>query len=459
MGDAGVEMTPQTATVGLKSRNGVSDVENGQGDSDASTTKPASSPTTTTKPTSCEPQNIPWCWYADCSGTGSESSTSCVCHQGTGVSCCCVCGWTGIGGLLFLFLLLISAYWSCWSVEEYRLAELSSVSDGSFVPVHSDPSQPNAARERAAAGNVSVLNYNVFLRPQLVTDSATSAENDFKTERMEYMTEASFLDAYDVLLLQETWMVLSERRKETFVEAATAAGFPYFSRGACRGEPITSMLLLMSRHPLVTTAEFTFTQRGGEALASKGVLHGRVWVNGNSSQPIDFFTTHLLSGLGSSNDDVRSVQIQEIVAFVQERRALAVGDDAVAGDNAIVIAGDFNIDGRLDGGGDGAPGPLHDRLLSDLQPLNSTGSLQDLVMSNIPSNKLPVTYPVSSAGSALLAFDPYDGESLDYAFFEKGSGPIQVVPGTARVDHMTVTGRPYVTLSDHFAIPFMLQTV
>lgn len=42
-----------------------------------------------------------------------------------------------------------------------------------FLSLQLDPEQPLAAQNRAQQGVVSILNYNVFLRPELVTDPDT----------------------------------------------------------------------------------------------------------------------------------------------------------------------------------------------------------------------------------------------------------------------------------------------
>ena len=42
-----------------------------------------------------------------------------------------------------------------------------------FLPLELDPEQPVAAQNRSQQGVVSILNYNVFLRPELVTDPDT----------------------------------------------------------------------------------------------------------------------------------------------------------------------------------------------------------------------------------------------------------------------------------------------
>lgn len=72
-------------------------------------------------------------------------------------------------------------------------------------------------------------------------------------------------------------------------------GFPFYVRGRCTGKPVTSMLNIFSRHPLVDADEHSFVNSCcDEALASKGVLAATVWVNGNESHKVNLYTTHFL---------------------------------------------------------------------------------------------------------------------------------------------------------------------
>ena len=97
----------------------------------------------------------------------------------------------------------------------------------------------------------------------------------------------------------------------------------------------------------MASEEHTFSARVGlETLASKGVLHARAWVNGNSSCAVDFFDTHMQAGeQENGGDDVRSQQTKELVQFVTRRSFSAASTSGDVG-VAAVIAGDFNINGR-----------------------------------------------------------------------------------------------------------------
>ena len=154
-----------------------------------------------------------------------------------------------------LFFLVI--FWSCLSMPEVYVVrpEDMSVSKHAVHLTLPEQHQSSIARERASRGQVRVLNYNFFLRSDLITDASTASNNDFKDERLEMLIER--LDEYDILLLQEIWMTNSAGRKERLVSAARKRGFGYWLRSACRGSFVDGMLLILSRHPLVDSGEHT----------------------------------------------------------------------------------------------------------------------------------------------------------------------------------------------------------
>ena len=141
--------------------------------------------------------------------------------------------------------------------------------------------------------------------------------------------------------MQETWITNSARRKERLVSAARSHGLNFWVRSACRGDPIDAMLLILSRHPLVASKEHTYKARMGlEDLASKGVLHARAWINGNSSCAVDFYDTHLQAEEEETGgDEVRSQQTQELVEFVR-RTSFSPDSSSRAQDVAAVMPRD-----------------------------------------------------------------------------------------------------------------------
>ncbi|MEZ4320529.1 MAG: endonuclease/exonuclease/phosphatase family protein [Myxococcota bacterium] len=105
-------------------------------------------------------------------------------------------------------------------------------------------------------------------------------------------------------------------------------------------------LALRSKHPISDASVHTFTaERGIDALKAKGVLSGRVELE---NQPMHVAVTHLQSGGGSRNADVRARQVDEILT--------TVGHD----DAPLVLMGDFNFYED-----DPTDQRTHDRLLAE----------------------------------------------------------------------------------------------
>ena len=167
----------------------------------------------------------------------------------------------------------------------------------------------------------------------------SNTPNDWKNERLTLFLETQ-LPQYDILLLQETWTPASGGRKERLMRTAYEQGYHYYARSACAGRLVDAMLLILSRHPLTSFSEWTYSNSmGDEKKATKGVMHARALLHGKSTCRLDLFTTHLQSGGGDSGGNaVRSLQTKELATFVRQVSG--------TGDIVSVIGGDFNIQGR-----------------------------------------------------------------------------------------------------------------
>ena len=267
-------------------------------------------------------RRLPFCW--ECGGgwwCGCQTwwcNCSTYPRQGTKCSFSSICSWAATAFALTWVLFFLAIFWSCISMPVGELIRPEDVVATEQV-VHENSARHHhseSAVQRSAQGLVRVLSYNMFLRPDLLTDASTSGSNDFKEERLQLFIQR--LDDYDVLLLQETWMVNSATRKERLVSAARSRGFRFWVRAACHGDAITAMLLILSRHPLTASDEHSYSARVGlEVLASKGALRARAWINGNSACAVDFYNTHLQAGEEENGgDDVRSKQTKELATFV-----------------------------------------------------------------------------------------------------------------------------------------------
>lgn len=91
---------------------------------------------------------------------------------------------------------------------------------------------------------------------------------------------------------------------------------------------------VLSRHPILATAERRLPTVAGHHDDGKTALHALIDVPGG---PLPFFTTHLNSGEAES--EVRCAQVRELAAFVAER---------ATGPYPPVVTGDFNAEPDLD---------------------------------------------------------------------------------------------------------------
>ena len=319
---------------------------------------------------------------------------------------------------------------------------------------------------------VRILNYNMFLRSNPITDSGT--KNDWKNERLALFINTE-LDKFDILLLQEVWTPFSEGRKDQLIAAAKEMGFLYYVRSGCKGKLIDAMLLILSRHPIMSAEEFTYTNFvGDETHASKGALGATIHLYGQQRCRTDVFTTHLQAGESSNGgNEVRRSQTRELGAFVKSRT------EGSSNPLMAIIGGDFNINGRTSKR-NGTPSGFYVSLEEDLQhglkPSIETSTNRSLINMILPpwrqmnrkeadewnvTDALPVTSPVRTLGSEtskLIGFDDSKGSALDYIFVAMdegsggGGGGVQPVKNRSIINAYRVRDQPFIALSDHFGV-------
>ena len=222
-----------------------------------------------------------------------------------------------------------------------------------------------------------------------------------------------------------------------------------------------AMLLILSRHPLVSTNEYTFSKAIGiDAYAAKGVLHARALLHGEEACAVDLYSTHLQAGGGDEGARVRSAQTIEVAKFIDAQRR---GGGKIL---PAVVGGDFNINGRTSDQ-NGTINPRYQEMLRDLS-LDEGGRLEVLFPRNVTNVQrvLPVTSPKrrNKGTSKLQDQDSTQGTCLDYAFFSSGQDS-RVVAGAARVNPLFAarggsesgaSQYPFLTVSDHYAVEFNL---
>lgn len=143
---------------------------------------------------------------------------------------------------------------------------------------------------------------------------------------------ATALDRADVLCLQELWVKDAEALFDRLPHAHKAK-----DDNRTEWWPLTiggSGLGVASRHPIVSRRIVPFSRphAGAERFARKGILHARLAVHGVE---VDIVTTHFQSGTSSGSRRVRERHARELAGLLRE-----LGDE-----RAVVLTGDFNVDG------------------------------------------------------------------------------------------------------------------
>ncbi|CAI2370288.1 unnamed protein product [Moneuplotes crassus] len=190
---------------------------------------------------------------------------------------------------------------------------------------------------------VRILTLNLFMRPPGVKNN----DDDFKEERFEEYLK--LLDNYDIICNQELFTGLNSR-KERFISHAKKLGF---IDHVVSTKPklfehfvIDSGLCIVSRFPIIKTAEMTYSRYAySDSMSQKGALYARIKI-GKST--LHLFNTHLQANYLHSDYTTYSYsidyrdhhQLQELSDFIDEQ--LADADDNCK----IMIVGDFNISSR-----------------------------------------------------------------------------------------------------------------
>ena len=149
-----------------------------------------------------------------------------------------------------------------------------------------------------ASDSIQVLTFNVFAKPDPGQKKSTS-------QRMKKICEDIKKSNFDVVFLQEIWMV-------KYRSALKNCGYPYIMDqkqyiGSKKEPSLASGLMILSRHPIVKSMRFKLPHpKGlasfflhGESLARKSLYLAQINVNGKN---IWFANTHLVANY-CDNDD------------------------------------------------------------------------------------------------------------------------------------------------------------
>ena len=198
-----------------------------------------------------------------------------------------------------------------------------------------------------------------------------------------------------------------------------------------------SGLGIASRYPFVGTSVRAFSRPhvSAERFARKGTLHARVQLGDTE---LEMVTTHLQSGAGKGSRRVRRRHLHEIRARV---------DELSEHGRAVVLCGDFNIDGRR-----AVRGGEYADLASTLSDFEDLGAEEDRITYHPHPTLNPLAHRYD-AGSP--------EQRIDYIFFRPAKrGPkIEVVQVDRILDEALEAHGGFAEThpSDHFALRVKLR--
>ncbi|RKP10290.1 Endonuclease/exonuclease/phosphatase, partial [Thamnocephalis sphaerospora] len=222
---------------------------------------------------------------------------------------------------------------------------------------------------------VRLCQYNFFMRPPGINSNG----DDHKSERLHHFIEHE-LGRFDVIAFQELFDFGSSRRNE-LIKAAYAQGYKFSVANPqqCAAKlRIDGGLVIISRLPIVRYASLTF-DRGVDSdwLAAKGVLYAKLRVGGD--QHLHLFTTHLQSSYNRNypmTDRAVQIRLKQLYAI---RRFMDAELRDEPTDQLIILAGDFNVNGRSDNTADADKGVGSDEYRAALDILYGAGIHPSLV--------------------------------------------------------------------------------
>ncbi|KAI0560035.1 sphingomyelin phosphodiesterase [Gracilaria domingensis] len=321
---------------------------------------------------------------------------------------------------------------------------------GSIIPKES------ALRDHTLSiPSINVLRFmtlNVFIRPIGI------GIDDYKDSRLRDLLKE--MGSFDVICFQELFTASGFRKAQFLRKLDQLYGFKYYVTSPSPGikgllsfppKLIDGGLVIASRFEILQADYITFsraTTASIDTIVAKGVLYAGVAVPApnNSTFLVHVFTTHMQANNGLDVDfgTTRQSQLRELVEFVIQKTS----EDP---SRPIILAGDFNVDGRLDFD-HGSSSVEYAHMIEVLNKVRPISPLRDILYDT--NGRIQ---PVTSAGG--LSGDNQKNERLDYIFFSPGTknathslGTVKCIEDSVRAEPWKISGRPYRTLSDHFAV-------
>lgn len=280
--------------------------------------------------------------------------------------------------------------------------------------------------------HIKFLQYNTFWRPTLL---------HMKNE--EYMRERSILlleriGKYDFICLQEAFQFGSSIATN-FVNEANKKGFKYVvscqNPPLCNKQIIDSGVIVLSKLPILETDCIRYVRScDWDSFSAKGAVYAKIQVGVNKW--IHVFASHLQSLYGRVEKEPFEIildQFDQLSAFMA---------DKVHDQFPVFLTGDLNIDA--------SKGNEYDRML---EHLNLPGFVRkDVLYDTFGSHPFTfgnLTYPTPEDWGVR--------PSIDYIFMFQNYQPQIGVSATGAINKMPVEGKPYVRLSDHYAVEIDLD--
>ena len=261
---------------------------------------------------------------------------------------------------------------------------------------------------------VRVLSYNVFMRPEPISNA------DHTLERAALIGQWIEGAEVDIVALQEAW----EPGAISLLLEAVADEFPYYAsdRPVRKfGKIVSGGLLILSRWPIEEVQTVVYDScHLADCLAAKGATHALIRIAEDAY--LNLVVTHLDAGSAARDRQVRAMQIEQLRQFLE-------GIDRQAG--PLLIAGDFNIDSHAEDG--------------EYKMLTAT--------LNIETHSPPDASTVNcELEASIFCETPVPAKQIDYIFTTTGDG--RLLPGETQIfPHVTdaIDGEVKY-LSDHRAV-------
>lgn len=283
---------------------------------------------------------------------------------------------------------------------------------------------------------LNLIQMNVFWRPWLLH----LFKDEYIEERSRLLVDR--LAGFDIVCLNEAFHFGSNTVKE-FVERMRSNGFEYV---VCADPPSFSYLIdngamILSKYPIIETASAIYREGcSWDKFGAKGPLFARIQIS--ADKHVNVFSTHLQASyevVTSVDYGVRSAQAKFLRDFIKNH---TMGDDS-----PIFLLGDMNID---------AIGEKEEykNLMSNLE-LGGDWEIVDTLKEK--------GHPVTIAESLTSDGTPTEtvltqksdwgwAKAIDYVFLYRSKNGKGFTEYNAEVEKMSITGKPYKQLSDHFAI-------